>query len=163
MSLPESFGKEMWTLPSPRSAGCLALQWRGMALGKSPPNLQVGFGPKEKRWAWTPGSLARRGSSAAREGCRSLAMVGDAAGSGWWALVGIGSDETKPSSQNHVSLGCLGRGARAGVSCTAGFFASTCDALAGGTTLGYYPRSCREVFRAVSLACCLSVHPPRDL
>ena len=35
-------------------------------------------------------------------------MVGDAAGSSWWALVGIGSDETKSSSQNHVSLAALG-------------------------------------------------------
>lgn len=41
------------------------------------------------------------------DGCRSLAVVGHAAGSSQWALVGIGSDETKSSSQNRGSLGAL--------------------------------------------------------
>lgn len=37
-------------------------------------------------------------------------MVGDAAGSSWWTLAGIRSDESKSSSSDRVLLGALREG-----------------------------------------------------
>lgn len=63
-----------------------------MAVGKSPPNRSV----------LVPRSWRLEASQPSK---KSLAIVGDAVGSSWWALVGLGSDETKVFTQNHVSLG----------------------------------------------------------
>lgn len=80
-----------------------AMEW--MALGKSSPSLEVGCGRTEKCWGWAPPHPVK--SSASHDGCRSLAVAGNAAGSRWWALDEIRSDEIESCSPNHVSLGAL--------------------------------------------------------
>lgn len=106
MSLLQSLSLELWALPSPRSGGCLPLPCGGWLWASPLPAFRLLLVPRRSAGVGQPKAEAGEGilhPLAAR------AVVGDAAGHSWWALVGIWSDGTK-FPPKPVSLGALGEG-----------------------------------------------------